>query len=1174
MKILHTADIHYSRENQIPAMKSLNYLYEYGESQGVDLWVIAGDLFDRAVQNTASSGFPQLVEVLQKMMNIAPIVAVKGTPTHDIDGCYEALQEINAEYSLTVLNPDDVYLLSEDGQILVVPVSDPGARWAEKDKLLILGCPEPSKEWFLRDKQIGKDESTQAVIAGMQAMLLGWGAIRREYPEIPCLFVYHGQVAGATLQNNQILPAGDIAIGRDDLAQVGADYCALGHIHLAQHVSDLPAYYAGSAFPVTWGETDQKGFNSITFGDGIGFVGISPVGNTYPKIQRIPFPHPRRKKIVQVFGSTVQEGGEGEVDGFQTWLEIKASKTQASIINKDSLLTELLSWGALAGSRVTVSILPTETVRAGHITEAHKLRDKVGIYAENSGAAASEAVLELADSLEAAAMAQGLATVGLHLQLQKICLRGAIGIYKGLGLDQVEVNFEEIEPGVVTLVGVNGSGKTTLMEHMIPWPTMATRKGKLQDHFRLRDSYRDQYFIEDLSGDKYRAFIQIDGQNPSGACEYHLYKNGESITNGRKEDYIEKITALFGSFNLYLRSAFITQKPSKEHPDLSEATKGEKKALFGELGGTDYLQGYADQSRETAKVYETVIVRDQMKVESLTELVESGASKEDELTELVLVQDERVAERTKIKAASEELSISEGLLQAKVEANQRIRDKCHDIRNQLQKLLIERSEIDGQKDVYATALMHKPEMEKTIADHERLRKEEEVLSAERSGILEKREQITTEHRNATALVEAENRKCQAEEAKIRAEIAAKEKDKAQAVAKIDQIEEFLASKVRCPECGNEFSPGQEEYKKALEHWQPKVWEIDKELSRLNNAAFIVHDKIDHLVYLEDPPLPNLEEITAKLGVVKAVIVSLEDLSNARNLLQKAQEAEVRIEEGSKRDVVIMLEENGLNKDLSEAEALFDPNIEIIHNEAVLDLDESRDYWRKCNDEVIRLQTEVKNLEKQIEELGERRKELYELELQIADQQEQIADWRYLERACGPDGIQALELGAMGPGIAEVATKFLQIMCDGYPWDEEKRKGNPFNQIMFETIRIGGSGSKKKQIEDFLIFAYDTRDNTWTEISMISGGESVWVTRAIYDAFNIIRNRNTGQRIDPAMQDEADGALDADARIAYFRMLEAAHLESGRNHSIVITHSLEAQEMVAQRIVMSELGGEI
>jgi exonuclease SbcC len=167
----------------------------------------------------------------------------------------------------------------------------------------------------------------------------------------------------------------------------------------------------------------------------------------------------------------------------------------------------------------------------------------------------------------------------------------------------------------------------------------------------------------------------------------------------------------------------------------------------------------------------------------------------------------------------------------------------------------------------------------------------------------------------------------------------------------------------------------------------------------------------------------------------------------------------------------------------------------------------------------------------------------------------MIEWQYLQRACGPDGIQALELDAMGPGIAEVANRLLQAAY-----------GSRF-QIEFRTTRIGGQGSKRKQIEDFQIVVHDSEDGEEQLFEMLSGGQAVWVKRAIYDAFGIIRDRNTGQRFLTAYQDEADGALDPEARLAYFKMLEAAHQESGRRHTIVITHSPEAQEFIAQKIEM-------
>ena len=1149
MKILHTADVHYSRENQIPALKSLNYLYEYGESQGVDLWVIAGDLFDRAVQNTASSGFPLLVEVLQNMMNIAPVVAVKGTPTHDIDGCYKALQEINAEYSFTLIDPGKKYWLDNFGQFRSIGDHD-----LPEAQLLVLGCPEPSKEWFLRDKQIGKDEANQAVIAGMRQMLLGWGAIRCEYAEIPCLFVYHGQVAGASIQNNQILPAGDIAIGRDDLALVGADYYAIGHIHLAQQLGNLPAYYAGSAVYGNhdpWSETDQKGFNAVE----IKSEATQEHGQSVShKIERVSFPHPRRKKLERAFGSTTFAK---EVEGFQTWLDVKANKQQASIINKDSLLTELLDGGALAGSRVTVSVLPTETVRAGHIQDSGRLDDKLNIYGGNCGEPPSAVILEMANKLEAAARAAGIIGEGLHIRTDKLFLRGAIGIYKGLGLDEIEVNFKDMDPGLVALIGDNGEGKTTLIENMHMFPQLLTRRGKLQDHFRLRDSCRDLYVTDVRTGNRYRSYLQIDGKNPSGSIEYHLYKNGEPITNGRKEDYIEKVADLYGSMSLYLRSAFISQKPSKDHPDLSEATKGEKKALFGELGGLDYLQAHADQSKENAKFLEAGIVQDLAKGESLKQLVASGAELEDNLTERVLVESQQTVDLARLQTAGETLSKDEAACRQKVEESNRVDDQCKELRVQIDKLAQEQKVIEDLADQYAFTLKIKPESEKTIAEYERLKDEEEVLNAQRVGILEKRERINAQHRDATAVVADTEKRLAVEEGEIRMEVATKEKTKAGFIAKIDQIQAFLNKLVICPECGFEFAVGAGEYEKNLSTLQKQVWEVDKELAEQGGFLKAVQGIRATVRYPKDPILPSLD-VESRLVEIKAEMADLDDLASTRTLLRQAQEAEVRIEEGAKRLGQIETERSSMQTTLDDLEDILNPLAVIEHEKAVGALEDSRQLWRDCKDEVIRLQTEVKNLEKQIEELGERRKELYELELQMDDKKTQIADWRYLERACGPDGIQALELDAMGPGIAEVANRLLAAAY-----------GNRF-QIEFRTTRIGGSGSKKKQIEDFQIVVFDSEDGGEQLLETLSGGESVWIKRAIYDAFGIIRDRLTGQRFLTAMQDEADGALDADARVAYFRMLEAAHLESGRHHTIVITHSQDAQEMVSQRIVMRDL----
>ncbi|MDR3201494.1 MAG: hypothetical protein LBT68_08530, partial [Spirochaetales bacterium] len=150
------------------------------------------------------------------------------------------------------------------------------------------------------------------------------------------------------------------------------------------------------------------------------------------------------------------------------------------------------------------------------------------------------------------------------------------------------------------------------------------------------------------------------------------------------------------------------------------------------------------------------------------------------------------------------------------------------------------------------------------------------------------------------------------------------------------------------------------------------------------------------------------------------------------------------------------------------------------------------------------------------------------------------------------------LDALAPGIAEIANQILEAAFGGR------------YRIEISTTRIGGSGRKTKQIEDFIINVIDSEDGAAVPLENKSGGESVWIKRAIYDAFAVIRARNTGFRFLTCFQDEADGALDSAAKTAYCRMLEASHAESKLRHTVIITHSPEVQSMITQKITMEDL----
>lgn len=183
------------------------------------------------------------------------------------------------------------------------------------------------------------------------------------------------------------------------------------------------------------------------------------------------------------------------------------------------------------------------------------------------------------------------------MKLTSIKLRGAIGILKGIGVEEVHLNLSNLN-GMVALDGDNGKGKTTLLDNMHPYRVLPSRpKKSLQHHFYLRDSFRE---IElEHNGRQYRFLIKIDPE--AGKQEGYIYVDGssESITTGKVREYDDIVTSLFGSLDLFVSSVFCAQKT-----DDSKMTVGKMKEQWAEFLKLHELQGHA----ETAKRASTIIL--------------------------------------------------------------------------------------------------------------------------------------------------------------------------------------------------------------------------------------------------------------------------------------------------------------------------------------------------------------------------------------------------------------------------------------------------------------------------------------------------------------------------------------------------------------------------------------
>lgn len=168
-------------------------------------------------------------------------------------------------------------------------------------------------------------------------------------------------------------------------------------------------------------------------------------------------------------------------------------------------------------------------------------------------------------------------------------IRGAIGIKKGLGRDEIEFDLRD-KVGLVALAGPNGKGKTTFLELMSLYRTLASRKGSLKHHFCLRDSRVEHKFIYD--GDEYHLIWKID--SGSDRSEAFIIVNGESVVNGKNTEYDKYINEKFGSQILFYNSVFCAQGSG----NLSTMTTGKIKELFVEFLRIGRLAEYEKQCKK------------------------------------------------------------------------------------------------------------------------------------------------------------------------------------------------------------------------------------------------------------------------------------------------------------------------------------------------------------------------------------------------------------------------------------------------------------------------------------------------------------------------------------------------------------------------------------------------
>jgi len=863
-------------------------------------------------------------------------------------------------------------------------------------------------------------------------------------------------------------------------------------------------------------------------------------------ITHVPYPFPPRVKIEAEKEACLDMGFDPFENGEDVWLNLHVPANFAHEI--PDYIPTLRTLGAGPGSKQTTQTIPVETPRAKEIAEISALREKVKLWADLSDIEIKDSLLEKADETEKELKKIGLAQEnGPVIRINKLILTGAIGIWKGLGRDTIDIDLDAYDPGIVGLVGPNGAGKTTLIENMHPYTQMLTRPGKLQDHFRLQKSARDLYFTDERTGDQYRALILINGAAASGSCEYHLYKNNVPLVNGRLADYEQKIAEIFGPIEIFLRSAFVMQKATKQVPELNDATPKEKKVLFTTLAGIDYLENYVTFAAQNAKTWtarmddtEKEIAVLQGRVDRKDELEAERARLAKEITqyaELVGQREKEVEER--------DTDIAD--LRRQQEQQRQAAERKAELLDRLGKIDGEIDAIDMDIDRLSSLAKSIDEIEGERKKRDELKKKVEALVEDQVAYHEVQAAVRQEYDAKRKAYDDEINKLDTEIRQVNGEIA----DLTASVNKLDRENATLTVKVshkaKCPNCQHIFTL-------ATDAEQSRFKEVARDLGSANELLLRRQEILQKLELEKQsrkgPSVPDFNgwPKAAELRTTKDMLAAFEGVDER---YEQARNASTEAGSLAKQAMTLREERENISLELSSLPEYPPVDDELAEAEQLRDnAQRERDQYRTSRDQA---EGKLEQISTQLEMIAATVQELEQLNERLAQEGEEAYEWDLLAGACGRDGIQALELDAVAPSITAQANEFLTAAY------------GPRFTIEIRTQRVSGSGSRTKMIEAFDIIVHDAKTKTEQPYDTLSGGESVWVKKAIYDSFGVIRAKNTGAQFNTVFLDEADGALHPEAREEYLRLVQAAHEKSGRAHTIIITHSPELQQMIPQKI---------
>lgn len=763
------------------------------------------------------------------------------------------------------------------------------------------------------------------------------------------------------------------------------------------------------------------------------------------------------------------------------------------------------------------------------------------------------------------------------MKIEKLRLRGFIGVKKGMGLNEIEIDFTG-KGGLVAFAGDNGRGKTVCLESLSPFNQLVSRDGALSHHCFLRDSERELSF--EYNGDHYRTLLKIDAQ--SGKSEGFIWRNGESLINGKIRDYSKKITELFGSSNLFYNSVFCGQNSTK----LSDMTTGELKTLFAEFLRLDRLQGFEETAKQIINVLTGKVAQIDVDLEVIRKRLEGAQDTRGTIDRLNISLEEQKTIRGSLSAKLADAQQERDRLKEVVARNEVFSSQADELASTIRAMEKNRDDeekqVEGQLDKLRTQfkqlaaeIVEADEIiahEASISVAAETKKTLEVLIESLAANLEHAaDNVTAEQKTVTEL--------EKDVQELKNNLKATENDAT--LAGIDR--EIAELKQKIIGCSNQLA--------ALDKRHPEC--------TINGCSFIVAalqaqeelplltDRLESLRIDQEIRKTELKaaateaggRITEKETALKEARVHLNDLAElqktkrqdlATNRLELTRyqntaekQAALAVAKSKKEDRIIALDESktqglAISEAWTAKKKLLDDQIEeqgrkLLTLTASIDatasislaavdsgIEKTTHEIHEAEQAISETSTLIAKLQGELEGMADAEEQLRKTNEDKIRANAGIADWTYIRNACGKNGLQALEIDGAAPIITGFANDLLS-----------KAFGSLY------TVKFRTQDDEGKECLDIITI---TDDGEEVLLDNLSGGQRVWILMALRLAMTLLSKEKGGRNFETAFFDEMDGALDPDNAVNFVNLYKS-FMSIGRFSTIpFISHKPECRHM--------------